>query len=298
MKKLLLSGASGYLGRNCIPFLLSRSFTVTALSSGKTQITGIRTIQCNLLTDNVRHIIEEEKPDFLLHFAWYAEHGKFWESEENIKWLSATAALVSDFFASGGKRAVIAGTCAEYDWSYGYCREYDTPASASTLYGASKNAVCVILEQLNKKYQRELAWVRIFHLFGGSENPNRLVPYVIQSLLNNEKAVCSKGTQLRDFLHIEDAASAFAAITDSDVTGIINIGSGSPVTIRELVMKIGKLISKEDLVICEREISDNDPLVLIPSLSRLFNEVGWKPAFTVEEGLQKTVNFWKSRIIL
>src|SRR4029077_12935796 len=109
------------------------------------------------------------------------------------------------------------------------------------------------------------AWGRIFHLYGPYEYPSRLVPSVIISLLKDELARCTHGRQVRDFMHVDDVASAFVALLDSDVAGIVNIGSGEPVTIRSLVTRIASTIKAEGRVeFGAISVAPNDPPVLIP----------------------------------
>ena len=86
-------------------------------------------------------LLTEVAPTHLLHFAWYAEPGKYQQSAENARWREAGGELLRAFAASGGRRAVFAGTCFEYDLAYGECYERLTPCAPATPYGASKLAL-------------------------------------------------------------------------------------------------------------------------------------------------------------
>ena len=84
-------------------------------------------------------------PTHLLHFAWYAEPGKYWHSEENLRWVEASLRLLRAFAGAGGRRIVIAGTCAEYAWTREtHCKEESTPLRPATLYGSAKHALHLV----------------------------------------------------------------------------------------------------------------------------------------------------------
>src|SRR5262249_29431025 len=128
-------------------------------------------------------IIAELRPTHLLHLSWYAEHGKFWSASENLHWVGSTLGLVEAFFASGGRRAVYSGTCAEYHWAHGWLSEGVTPERPSSIYGASKDATRRVVEAFARQHELSWAWGRIFFLYGPGEAPTRLVASIARSLL-------------------------------------------------------------------------------------------------------------------
>ncbi|PIV13842.1 MAG: CDP-4-dehydro-6-deoxy-D-gulose 4-reductase, partial [Candidatus Huberarchaeum crystalense] len=92
-------------------------------------------------------------------------------------------------------------------------------------------------------------WARIFYLYGPYEHPNRLVPYVINSLLNNKRVeLRSHGLQIRDYLHVDDVAQGLICLLKEEKTSTYNIGSGNPVRIRDLVNQIGEILKKKELI--------------------------------------------------
>ena len=141
-------------------------------------------------------LLQRLRPQYLLHLAWYAVPGEFWEARENLEWLRASLELVQAFADHGGERLVAAGSCAEYDWSGndwkgtdwngchdgndGECLEYFTPLLPNTLYGASKHALERMLHFCRRQTRPSSAWGRMFFLYGPHEDPRRLVAYVVQ----------------------------------------------------------------------------------------------------------------------
>ena len=141
MKRVILTGATGFIGSHAIPPLVEKGYDVHAVSSQKTgiKLPGVQWHRANLLDEKeASQLMAEIHPTHMLHFAWYAEPGQFWNSPRNFLWLEASIALMRHFADSGGKRLVMAGTCAEYDWDYGYCSEVLTPCKPTTPYGVCK----------------------------------------------------------------------------------------------------------------------------------------------------------------
>lgn len=298
MNKLLITGASGFIGRNCLPLLNDWEGEIHAvsLSSAQRSVPHVRWHLANVCeASQIEQLMEDVKPTHLLHLAWYAAHGKFWSAPENLSWVEASLHLLKQFAKYNGRRAVIAGTCAEYDWNHRYCTEYSTPLAPSTLYGACKHGLQTISQAFCQQVGIELAWGRIFHLYGPGEHPNRLIPSVIRSLLSNQPALCSHGRQIRDYMHVEDVADAFITLLKSDVTGAVNIASGMPIALKSLVYLIADQLGRRGLVhLGALNAPANDPELLLASVDRLHKEAGWQPKIHLEEGIGSTIAWWKN----
>jgi len=301
MKQVLLTGATGFIGRHAIQPLVERGFDVHCIYRTTTPHTiadekHVTWHRADLLNrHDVEKLFASVSPTYLLHLAWDVTPGTYLESINNFNWLVSSLHLLQKFAESGGTRAVCAGTCFEYDVRYGYCIENLTPTVPFTYYGSCKHQ----LQSIGEKYADiagfDFAWGRIFQPYGPYEYPTRLVPSVIQSLLKDEPAQCTYGNQIRDFLHVADVADAFAAILDSKVTGIINIGSGKPVSIKELVMQIAKNLGKEDDIrLGAIPARENEPPFIVADTSRLQKEGRWCQKYSLEEGIMDTISWWKN----
>jgi nucleoside-diphosphate-sugar epimerase len=300
MKQVLLTGASGFIGRHTILPLVTRGYEVHCICS-TTKPDAIPDEKhviwhkVNLFDRNdIKILFDTVSPSDLIHLAWEVTPGSYLESINNFDWLVASLHLLKEFAESGGARAVCAGTCFEYDLRYGYCNEILTPAVPATFYGSCKHQLQSIGEKYADKKGFDFAWGRIFYPYGPHEYPTRLVPSVVQSLLNNEPAQCTHGNQIRDFLHVADVADAFAAILDRRITGVINIGSGRPVSIKELVMQIARLLGKEDAIRWgSLPARVNEPPFIVADNGRLEKEVRWCQKYSLEEGIMDTISWWK-----
>ena len=202
--------------------------------------------------------------------------------------------LLRIFQKTGGERVVMAGTCAEYDWKFGYCSEHVTPLAPSSLYGTCKNAMQHLLKDFSRETRLSSAWGRIFFLYGPHENPNRLVSSVILILIHNKVAACSHGNQIRDFLHVKDVASAFVSLLMSNVDGPVNIASGKPIALKEVILSIADKLGKKNLVkFGALPQKENEPSVLFGDTKRLFSEVIWQPQYDIDGGIRETIDWWK-----
>jgi nucleoside-diphosphate-sugar epimerase len=277
--KLLITGATGFIGRQVMA-QLEKDDEVEAVPS-----------TVDLFNDEaVRALLEKVQPTHLLHLAWVTDHGEFWESEKNEDWLEASKKLVHEFLKSGGERVVATGSCAEYDWSEGHCVEDITPLEPHTLYGKTKKAFYKWLMST----ECSVAWARIFHLYGPHEDSRRLVSAAILSLMNDKPFKTSEGTQIRNFLQVEDVASAIVMIVKSGAEGPINIGAPENMTIREVLEKIGGQLGKTDRIeFGALPMRPDDPAVLTPDTQKL-QQLGWKPALSLDKGLKKTIEWWRN----
>lgn len=141
------------------------------------------------------------------------------------------------------------------------------------------------------------AWARIFYLYGPREHRLRLVPSVILSLLDGEKAKCSHGLQIRDYLYVKDVARAVVKLLDSEVSGPVNIGSGTPIRLSEIIYKIADIIGHKELVhLGAIPTSVDEPKIVLADITKLKGSTDWNPLFTLEEGLHETVQWWQSNL--
>ena len=300
MKRVLLTGAAGFVGRHCIQPLRARDFEIHAVTTrtgaDAANVEGV-VWHCADLLDHaqVEALLEKTAPTHLLHVAWFVQPGDYWSSPLNYKWLEATLHLLDTFAAHGGVRAVLIGTGAEYDPASSLCVEGTTPLLPRTIYGACKASLSLLLPAAAAQLGLSAAWSRLFYLYGAGEKPVRLVPSVIRALLGGHLFAFSEGEQVRDYLYVQDAADALVALLDSEVTLAVNVASGEGITLRRLVAAVGDQMERGDLIrFGAKPMPPDEPLVQVADVSRLREEVGWQPQVGLDEGIRRTVEWWKT----
>lgn len=298
-RRVLLTGGSGFIGRHCIAELITRGYEVHATTSRTpAAIEGVCWHHTDLLNgDQTAALLAKVRPDSLLHLAWYAEHGLFWQALENLDWVRASIALLRAFIAEGGRRAVFAGSCAEYDWADGHCREDSTPLHPQGLYGISKHAFRLIAEAAAQRAGVSCAWGRVFFLYGPHEQPGRLVPLIVRSQLRGEHVTCSGADLQRDYLYVADVASALVGLLDSPLEGAINIGAGRAISIGAMVEHIVARLGHPELVAFRaRAETPKDAPLVVADTTRLAGELHWAPRVNVDHGLDLTIDWWRQHL--
>ena len=300
MKSLLLTGATGFIGRHCLPLLAALGYEIHAVSSRPRSESAldVHWHQLDLLDwRQIANLLSDVRPTHLLHLAWYVAPGKLATSNDNYLWVQASLELFRQFHEHGGQRAVIAGSGYEYDWHYGYCSEALTPKVPNTFYGACKHALHSLVEAYSNQTELRSAWARIFFLYGPHEHPDRLVSSVIRSLLRGEPALCSHGRQIRDYLYVQDVADALITLLESDVVETVNIGSGNPITLKDLICQTASKLNRRDLVRLGAVPSHPfDSRLVVADTTRLSTELGWQPKYDLDRGLDETIAWWRDNL--
>jgi len=292
MSRVLVTGGNGFIGRHATRFLSESGWDVHLASrSNIPAIDGIEQHQVDLLDPQAcQQIVTKIAPSHLLHLAWYTKHGEFWSSAENMRWVAASLHLLHCFRKGGGKRAVMAGSCAEYKWRAGACHETHTPLEPHTYYGTSKLALQQVGQGYAERSGMEFLWGRIFHAYGPGEDRARLVPDLMHKLLAGEVAPCRAANHVRDFTHAADLGALFAKLVEHDLTGALNLGSGIKVSLGEVAETIARLCDREDLLeLQQKPDTDGQPETLVPDLERLRSHVDWTPSKDLESGLAEIV---------
>lgn len=274
--KVLITGASGFIGTYVLKCL--QSSNIDAVVVGRTRPASYLGdfIKTDLLEiSDFNNLISKANASHLIHLAWYAEHGSYWTSSLNLRWVESTIKLAEAFCLAGGQHIVAAGTCAEYDWTYGYCIEEKTPLTPVTLYGTSKDAARRLLMSLCAMYKVTCSWGRIFMPYGPGEDIRRLIP-ALNNVFNFKQPPFAVGSySFRDFLHVEDVASGFISLLNSRANGEFNICSGNPTQISEVIKFLANARNQDPRIVLDHSVSRiGEPLMLVGDNKKL-TMLGW-----------------------
>lgn len=284
--RVLLTGGSGFVGRYVLNALQHQGIEVVTVGRARSQ-PSVPFIEADLLSvTDFGPLVKQAQATHLLHLAWYAEHGKYWTSPLNLRWAEATTRLVEAFCEAGGKQAVIAGTCAEYDWTHGYCREDGTPLNPATLYGTAKDATRRLVMAVCAQQQVSCAWGRIFLPYGDGESASRLIPSLIEVFRGLRAPFGVNAMAYRDFLHASDVAEGFVRLLTTGANGAYNVCSGEPVRLAEVVTTLASLLGAdpEPVWALTTERPGESPLLVGENLK--LKSLGWQPALTLAQGLE------------
>lgn len=305
-KRVLVTGASSFIGRQSVTPLLERGYEVhlTVHDSSRREflepdiLARCRVHEVDLLDSRAAECcVKDICASHLLHFGWHADIGTRLTSPANLDWAAATLDLASSFVVAGGGRIVICGTCAEYDWQFRTLLEEETPLSPATLYGAAKNTAHGLLRFAAPRLGFSLAWGRVFFCYGPGEPAGRLVVDVVTRLLAGRTVACTAGHQVRDYMYTEDIGRAFATLVDSDFDGAVNVATGVAVRVRDLVTTTAELVGRPDLVQFGAKVPrPGEPDRLVADVTRLNTEIGFRPKFDLQSGLVRTIEWYRDAV--
>jgi nucleoside-diphosphate-sugar epimerase len=281
--RVLVTGAGGFIGSHVVDAFERRGVEAVTFSGNYHDAADVETA------------FRAVSASALVHSAWrLARDSSYLEDPANIEELRASLRLFMVAHHSGCERIVGIGTCLEYGSSNGPTDE-DAPLSPRTLYGAAKASLFMTTQAWAHTVGVSFGWARLYHPFGPGEAPQRLIPSVVNALLRGERVATTAGLQRRSFLHVADTADAIAAITLAGASGAFNVGSADAHTVREVVERLAHMIGEPDLVdIGALAHRPGEPEVLWADTRRLTDVVDWRPARSLDKGLEETVAWWRA----
>lgn len=252
---VLLTGATGFVGCQVLRALGEAGVRVrVVVRDGKaSEVATSKGVEAVVTTPDLFAETSNwwagvcEGIDTVIHVAWYAEPGKYLQSEKNLDCLAGTLQLAKGAIQSKVRRFIGVGTCFEYDLAGGML-SVDTPLRPITPYAGAKAAAFMALSQALPQEGVEFSWCRLFYLYGEGEDPRRLVPYLRAKLSAGEPAELTSGKQIRDFLDVREAGRRIVGTALSGAQGPFNICSGVPITVRQLAEQIADEYGHRDLL--------------------------------------------------
>ena len=297
MSEILVTGHSGFIGRQVTNELLKRGYDVCGVSdkSFLPDQKGLRQIKIDLLSEKERNdFFAKNCFDRMIHLAWYVGP-KCHCSNINARWLSASLDILRLFAETGGKVFQSNGTVSEYDFSYGYLRE-STPLNNHSLHGVCKKAFFQTAQSYCSQNNLTFKCSRVFNLYGPYERPTRLMPSVLHSMLAGEDVKVSDCMKIQDYSHVFDTAAAIVSFLESDVTGAVNICSGVPVRLRAIVEKMRELTGFKGKVLYGAIPANFDDPFVVGDNTRLTKEVGYHHKYDLETGLKQIIEWEKNHV--
>lgn len=270
MKKIILTGSSGLIGKEAIIPLEEAEFQVFCPTSKELNLLDLASINSYLTKVQATH---------LLHFAWITG-GDYLTNPINKELVSGSLEMLKVFHQNGGKRAVFAGTCFEYSFKETPLHEED-PLNPTTLYATCKCELREKAVNYAKEHALSFGWGRIFYVFGHDEKEGRLTSNLIKALQDSEQFSISSANLIRDYMYSQEIARAFVRFLDSTVEGSVNISTGQGISLGDYATIFAKFLKKEKYLILKNE-SSLQPPVIIGNNSRLRHEVKFEPSLDLD----------------
>ncbi|MDA0027780.1 NAD(P)-dependent oxidoreductase [Brachyspira hyodysenteriae] len=259
MKKVIVTGINGLIGQYIYKPLEELGFEVFGIGTKYIERSNYFSINLN---DHIKleNIFKEIKPEYLIHLAWDTRKG-YLDSDTNFDLLYSDIKMLKFFKENGGKKSVFIGTCFEY-------KSKDTPLKENdelnpiTIYAKTKNYLREISELYSIKNDIDFCWCRVFYTYGYNENPNRLFPYIINSLKEDKKVYINYSQLKKDYIFAGDIAKAISLIIDSNFNGVINLCSGKTLSIGDIASLIANKMSKSYLLDLNEFNTSEAPIIV------------------------------------
>lgn len=294
MERMLLTGVSGFLGRNFMERLDKSKYEVFAVGRSCPEFLDAEHFFVHDLKEGsgMSEYIGKIRPDILVLFAWDVSTQSYWESLENCMWASVCIQTAKVFLENGGRQILFAGTSASYDYGKGWLKELPEYECPSSMYGISKLYTSKVLAKLAAEYHALYCEARLFAIYGRYEKLERLIPLTAWRLSHNEKIVNGCGELVRDYIYIEDAVNAIHMLIDKKAAGVYNISSGKPVSIGQIILQVAEELGKAELVAFAR-CGKSEEFPLIVGDNAKLEKMGFVCEHSLQSGVKIAVEWMR-----
>lgn len=282
--KLLLTGASGFIGSAIVRLALEAGHQVTALYR-RPPAKPDRRLNC-VIGDLAKPPWEQLTSfDSLIHAAWFTTPGLFWESPENDNHLVWGRALVTQAFERGVRHALMVGTCAEYAPSDKAQHEEHSELAPRGRYGRCKDELRRFAETAASEAGASVCWARLFYPYGPGEPAEKLTSAAVMKMQSGQRLELKTPADQKDYIHVDDAAQALLTLSERQAVGSYNVASGEAISVAEVVTMIAEELGRPEFA------PQNGPAkgtLELADITRL-RELGWSPRTSLREGIRSLI---------
>lgn len=299
-KRVLVTGASGYIGRYLLERLISEDAEVYVLGLSHVDKQNVAFIKCDICDrKEVEKIVSSVEPHVIFHLAAYGvKYGAddiYKAIEVNIKGTINLINAVKD--NKNFELFINTGSEFEYGNKTAIIKE-DTMLHPLTEYSSTKAAATLISMEYADKLRISIVTLRLFSIYGEDENKSRFIPYIINSILCKKEVKLTGCEQIRDYVYIDDIIDAYICTYKyfNKSNEIINISTGDSVTLKTILEIIQNIIGeKGNIQIGAVTYRENEMWKLVGDNSKANELIKWKPKTDLELGLKQTVDFYTRR---
>ena len=296
-KKILITGGTGFIGYHLAKKCLKLNWSVTSLSTkNPTKIRKLKKIKY-LISDiskksDLKKIININY-DYVVNLAGYVDHSR--KKKTLYSHYNGCRNISEIFLRKKIKKFIQIGSSIEYGRNLSPQKENLNNTKTFSIYGKAKLMSTNYLLSLYKKYSFPVSVLRLYLVYGPYQDRNRVIPIVIDNALKSKEFDCSLGTQFRDFVYIDDVVNGIikSLKTKKNNGQIINLGSGKPIMIKDVILKICKIIGSGKPQFGRIKFRKDEIKNLYPSIVKAKKILNWRPKVKINFGLKKTINFYK-----
>jgi len=305
---LLITGASGFVGSHLLQRVLDRGISkVSILLRDPENAWRLNTISKMLNVhiihgslndpDTYKKQLKIFSPDMVVNLAWAGVEGSDRNSEEQWDNVFYMLELMKISYQCGAKRFIGFGSQGEYGNLNKKISEKDFE-KPTTAYGLSKLSSYKLGKILAHRLGVQFIWVRLFDPYGPKDGSNWFLSYIIKELLEGRSPKITHAEQLWDYIYIDDVVDAILKLIEKDgIHGVFNLGSGKSIQLREIIEKIKKIMDVDiDIQYGAVPYREDQIMHLEADIEKISSQIDWVPMVGIDDGLEKTVNWWKSTL--
>ena len=300
-KNILIVGGTGFIGYHLASRSLKKGWQVTSISSKAPRkiryLSKVKYILCDItkkksLKKNIR-----KNFNYVVNLGGYVDHSNKKKTFESH--YIGCKNLAEIFLKKKPTAFIQMGTSVEYGKIKSPQKENAkcSPKSIKSIYGKAKLLSSIYLINLFKKKKFPSTILRLYLTYGPRQDINRLIPIIIEGCVKNKKFDCSEGNQFRDFVHVDDVVDAILkSLINKNARGqIINVGSGKPRKIRNIIEHIKKISKGGYPQFGKIKLRKDEILKLYPNIKKAKNKINWKPKIPLDKGLKSTIKFYNEQ---
>jgi nucleoside-diphosphate-sugar epimerase len=290
---VLIVGGSGFIGRALCDQLTSTGLNVVSTSrSPSKHVTPYQQVILDVFNEKNRiEVLERFKPKTVVFLAWETTHLAYWESSLNIKYMESALKFAEESYKFKVSKFVGIGSMSEYGFSPGSCSSTKNRVNPQDLYSLSKCHTSNELIKIAKKYELEANWVRLFHPYGVGEKELRLIPRLINNMVDGKDIEILNPKHKLDFTHVIDVAHAINLIICNTFPYVTDVGTGIPTSVESVVKILANHLNFPEHKIKYYSSDKSVERNIYVEPSSYLHTANWHPSKKLNEHLIDYANF-------